>query len=104
MANIFLIASTAHAIVKVLASISPQQFCGIVSDNTGNTRLARALVTEDFPWIINMLDAPHHIQLMLKDIGNLPYFKLVSLGLCFKSSTRVINTAPIRPLNVAVQW
>ncbi|KAI0682828.1 hypothetical protein BC835DRAFT_1423949 [Cytidiella melzeri] len=61
--------------IKVLKTIGPERFCGIVSDNTGNTRVARATVVKEFSWIINLVDAPHHLQLMLKDIGNLPYFK-----------------------------
>ncbi|KAI0688084.1 ribonuclease H-like domain-containing protein, partial [Cytidiella melzeri] len=60
---------------KVLKTIGPERFCGIVSDNTGNTRVARAAVVKEYSWIINLVDAPHHLQLMLKDIGNLPYFK-----------------------------
>ncbi|KAI0695307.1 hypothetical protein BC835DRAFT_1273502, partial [Cytidiella melzeri] len=59
----------------VLNAIGPLLFRGIVSDNTGNTRLARAIVSKTFPWVMNLIDAPHHFQLMLKDIGGLHYFK-----------------------------
>ncbi|KAI0699260.1 ribonuclease H-like domain-containing protein, partial [Cytidiella melzeri] len=62
-------------IIKVLNAIGPLLFRGIMSDNTGNTRLARAIVSKTFPWVMNLIDAPHHFQLMLKDIGGLHYFK-----------------------------
>ncbi|KAI0087540.1 ribonuclease H-like domain-containing protein [Irpex rosettiformis] len=60
---------------KALTEIGPEKFRAIVSDNTGNTRLARSRITSRFEWMLNLVDAPHHIQLFMKDIGKLSYFQ-----------------------------
>lgn len=48
-----------------------------MSDNTGNTKLCRKMVVTRFPWIIDLPDPVHRLQLNQKDIGSLEYFKPV---------------------------
>lgn len=63
-----------------MTSIGPFRFAGTVSDNTGNTRKARATLHKEYPWVINMQDDCHELSLTLKEISKLPEFKEVSTG------------------------
>lgn len=47
----------------------------IVSDSTGNTRLARELVVAAIPTMFNLPDIVHFISNTIKDIVKLDYFK-----------------------------
>lgn len=66
-------------LVQIVEHIGPYRFRGLTSDNTGNTSVARELLVADYPWMFDLPDPVHRIQLMEKDIGNLEYFKPVSL-------------------------
>ncbi|KDN38659.1 hypothetical protein RSAG8_09334, partial [Rhizoctonia solani AG-8 WAC10335] len=77
---------------KHLQEIGPQRFSRIVSDNAGNTRAARALIEQEYPWIIPLQDACHHQSNTAKDIGQLPHFqsctsKMKSIATHFHMST-----------------
>jgi hypothetical protein len=50
----------------------------VVSDDAGNTRAARNLLAQQYPWLITLVDACHQQNNTAKDIGNLPYFRLCS--------------------------
>ena len=49
----------------------------VVSDSTGNTKAGRRKAVERFPTILDAGDCVHHIHLAIKDITNLPEFKMV---------------------------
>lgn len=55
--------------------IGPEKFACMVSDNAGNTRAARVLIEQEFPWIITLQDACHQQNNALKDIGQIAYFQ-----------------------------
>ncbi|KAG8752176.1 hypothetical protein FRC11_008645, partial [Ceratobasidium sp. 423] len=42
---------------KHLREVGPENFACIVSDNAGNTRAARTLIEQEYPWIIPLQDA-----------------------------------------------
>ncbi|CAG8732788.1 6431_t:CDS:2, partial [Acaulospora colombiana] len=58
----------------VIEMIGPKRFSGVCSDNTGNTKKARRLICNNYPWIINTLDSPHFLARTLSDICNLDVF------------------------------
>ncbi|EUC56504.1 DUF659 family protein [Rhizoctonia solani AG-3 Rhs1AP] len=77
---------------KHLREIGPENFSCIVSDNAGNTRAARTLIEQEYPWIISLQDACHHQSNAAKDIGQLLYFqlcisKMKSISTHFHTST-----------------
>ncbi|KIK77648.1 hypothetical protein PAXRUDRAFT_36763 [Paxillus rubicundulus Ve08.2h10] len=51
------------------------QFSGIMSDNTGNTRVAQKLVLQAVNTCIPMSDVCHHMSLLCKDLTRLDMFK-----------------------------
>ncbi|KAJ3799716.1 hypothetical protein GGU11DRAFT_653396, partial [Lentinula aff. detonsa] len=55
--------------------IGVEKFCGIVSDSTGNTCLARQLIIREFPTIIALPDVCHFLSLICKEIAKLDYFE-----------------------------
>ncbi|EIW74896.1 hypothetical protein CONPUDRAFT_159670 [Coniophora puteana RWD-64-598 SS2] len=59
---------------EIITHVGPSRFAGICSDNTGNTRVARRKIQEKFPWIINIPDSCHHINLLIQDICRLEVF------------------------------
>ncbi|KAF8593692.1 hypothetical protein BDV93DRAFT_584071, partial [Ceratobasidium sp. AG-I] len=61
-----------------ITDIGPDRFACVVSDNTGNTRAARNLLEQQYPWFTTLVDACHQQNNTAKDIGNLPYFRLCS--------------------------
>ncbi|QRW16066.1 hypothetical protein RhiXN_04067 [Rhizoctonia solani] len=77
---------------KHLREIGPKKFLCIVSDNAGNTRAARTLIEQEYPWIIALQDACHHLSNTAKDIGQLSHFqpcilKMKSVVTHFHTST-----------------
>ncbi|KDQ16586.1 hypothetical protein BOTBODRAFT_107033 [Botryobasidium botryosum FD-172 SS1] len=66
-------------ILKVMDSVGRERFSGIVSDNTGNTKLARELVAQEIPTIIILADPCHHLNNTIKDICKIGHFKEVSI-------------------------
>ncbi|VDB89447.1 unnamed protein product [Peniophora sp. CBMAI 1063] len=65
----------AEMLVELIRSIGPQNFSAITSDDTGNTRVARKRVQEEFPWILSLPDCCHRLHNTSKDIGKLPAFR-----------------------------
>jgi len=63
---------------QVIDQIGRQRFIAISSDNTGNTRLARQIVTCELPLAFNLPDPAHHLNNTWKDIANLSHFKDVT--------------------------
>lgn len=44
------------------------------SDNTGNTRIAREVISSIIPTVLNLPDPNHHLNNTWKEIADLPYF------------------------------
>jgi hypothetical protein len=65
-------------VLKVIDPIGRERFCAVSSDNTGNTRVAREILSARMPTLLNLPDPSHHINNTWKDIANLPYFKQVN--------------------------
>ena len=68
-----------YAVVKVLDCIGRENFAGISSDSTGNTKLAREIVAEAMPCIIILPDVCHLLNNTAKDIAKIPFFQDVGL-------------------------
>ncbi|KAF7303480.1 DUF659 domain-containing protein [Mycena indigotica] len=62
-------------LLGVIDDIGPLQFAALVSDDAGNTRVARELIAEKYPTIIALADAPHHLSNLVKDICKLAHFE-----------------------------
>lgn len=62
---------------QVIEHIGPERFCGISSDSTGNTTVARRRIAEEYPWIVILPDPCHRASLLAKDIGKRRVFKKV---------------------------
>jgi len=67
-----------------IVKIGTFRFCGVASDDAGNTNKGRRLICEEFPHILNMPDACHNLHNTCKDICNLDEFKPVSNKCLFK--------------------
>lgn len=68
----------------MLTKLGPEKVSGIVSDNTGNTRKARQLISKQFGHILNLQDCCHEMNLALLQISELEEFKDVS-GISLRS-------------------
>ncbi|KAF8887470.1 ribonuclease H-like domain-containing protein, partial [Gymnopilus junonius] len=60
---------------QVVEEIGKANISLICSDSTGNTRLGRRKVNEDYPTILDTGDCVHHIHNTMKDISKLPEFQ-----------------------------
>ncbi|KAH7918579.1 hypothetical protein BV22DRAFT_977380, partial [Leucogyrophana mollusca] len=67
---------------SVIVQVGPTLFSGICSDDTGNTRVARQKVQKKHPWIINMPDPCHRLNLLVKNICGLKEFQPVIKIIC----------------------
>ncbi|THH07564.1 hypothetical protein EW146_g9281 [Bondarzewia mesenterica] len=74
-------------LLSVIDKIGCQNFAGICSDNTGNTKLARELVVKEIPSIIVLADPCHRLNNLVKDICKLDHFSALI-------EDRVIETKP----------
>ena len=63
---------------KVIDPIGRERFSAVSSDNTGNTRVSREILSARMPTLLNLPDPSHHINNTWKDIANLPYFTQVN--------------------------
>ena len=62
----------ASKIKKIIDKIGVKKFSAIVTDNASNVRLAREIVTKDYPSILNLRCIAHFINLITKSIlGNI---------------------------------
>lgn len=57
--------------------IGVEKFIAISTDNTGNTRVAREILTSRLPNILNLPDPIHHLNNTLKDLSSLQIFAVV---------------------------
>ncbi|KIM56279.1 hypothetical protein SCLCIDRAFT_29720 [Scleroderma citrinum Foug A] len=60
---------------EIILQVGPQRFAVICSDNTGNVRVARKEVQKKYPWIINIPDPCHHLNLLVKDLCAIDFFQ-----------------------------
>jgi hypothetical protein len=71
----FLCPLHSHFHQQIIESIGPTRFSGMSSDNAGNTRLARQMLAELYPHVINLQDPCHKLSLAVASIGKLPEFQ-----------------------------
>ncbi|EUC60732.1 DUF659 family protein [Rhizoctonia solani AG-3 Rhs1AP] len=60
-----------------IVKIGTERFAAVISDNASNMRAGRALVADEFPNILNLQDAVHHLHNTCKDLCGLPAFAKV---------------------------
>ncbi|KAJ3510647.1 hypothetical protein NLJ89_g4557 [Agrocybe chaxingu] len=65
----------ADLVLSVMDLVGHDHFIAVSSDNTGNTRVARDILSKEVPLLLNLPDPAHHLNNTWKDIANLPYFK-----------------------------
>ena len=70
----------ASEIKKVIEKIGAKKFSAVVTDNASNVRLAREIISKEYPSILNLRCITHFINLIMKSIlGNtLLIFLLIS--------------------------
>jgi hypothetical protein len=69
----------ATEIKKIIDKIGAEKFSAIVTDNASNVRLAREIVTEEYPTILNLRCIAHFINLITKSIlGKILHFLILS--------------------------
>ncbi|KAB5589446.1 hypothetical protein CTheo_7114 [Ceratobasidium theobromae] len=83
---------TGEHLLAVVNSVGPMHFAAVTSDSAGNTRLARELLAERFPWLIILPDPCHQMNNTAKDICELDVFgdangKLRSIIRFFRKSS-----------------
>lgn len=64
----------------MIDTIGRARFAAVVSDNAGNTRVAREILCQDIDTLLNLPDPAHHLNNTVKEIGKLEYFSEVSLN------------------------
>ncbi|KAJ7587301.1 hypothetical protein C8J56DRAFT_786987, partial [Mycena floridula] len=57
-----------------IRAIGPEQFAGIVTDSTGNTKGSRTGAVEEFPTFLEFPDISHHTNCLIKDVVKIPHF------------------------------
>jgi hypothetical protein len=62
------------AAMQIIEEIGPNRFSAVTTDNAGNTRLARELLNEKYPYIEIFCDVCHHMSNTAKDICSLEVF------------------------------
>ena len=76
--------------------IGRQNFLGISSNSTRNTRLACELVVQECPWIVVLPDTCHLLNNTTKDISKIPFFSEVCLTTtgsgCLSQSNKITQT------------
>ncbi|KIK78533.1 hypothetical protein PAXRUDRAFT_28593 [Paxillus rubicundulus Ve08.2h10] len=65
----------AQMLLNAMDLVGRFRFSGITSDNTGNTRVARQLVSQEVKTCVPMSDVCHHLSLLCKDLTHLEMFK-----------------------------
>ncbi len=61
---------------KVVDEIGWERMSAIVTDSTGNTRLARQRFTTIIPTAFNLPDIAHFLNNLIKDLVRINYFKV----------------------------
>ena len=57
-----------NEIIKIVENIDPEKFAAIVSDNAPNAYVARRILYEKYPHILNIRCIAHSINLITKDL------------------------------------
>lgn len=71
----------ASEIKKILLKVGVDKFNAIVTDNAANVRLAREIVTKEFPGILNLRCIVHFINLITKSILGILYINYLTIFL-----------------------
>ncbi|EXX72572.1 hypothetical protein RirG_068030 [Rhizophagus irregularis DAOM 197198w] len=58
----------ASEIKDVLQKIGPDKFAAIVTDNAANCALAQSIISEKYPFIVNIHCIAHCVNLITKDV------------------------------------
>ncbi|KAJ7078626.1 ribonuclease H-like domain-containing protein, partial [Mycena crocata] len=66
----------ADMVLKVMKTVGVERFIAASSDEAGNTRGCRGIICTKVPTILDLPDPNHHLSNTVKDIVQLPYFKL----------------------------
>ncbi|KAJ7458998.1 ribonuclease H-like domain-containing protein [Mycena latifolia] len=66
----------ANMVMEAVQPIGIERFIAVSADSTGNTRGFRRIFCERVPTILDLADPNHHLSNTVKDIVQLPYFKL----------------------------
>ncbi|KAF8181466.1 hypothetical protein K438DRAFT_1601590 [Mycena galopus ATCC 62051] len=56
---------------QIFESLDPRRFSAIAGDGGPNVRAAKRLIVATFPWILNIYDPCHNLNLFMKDLGAL---------------------------------
>ena len=64
--------------LQVIDKIGRSCISSVLSDSTGNTKLARSLIVDEIPHILNLPDPEHHLNNTWKEIAGLEFFDKVS--------------------------
>jgi PII-like signaling protein len=54
-----------------LTTYGPTRYSAIAGDGGPNVRSAKIKINAEFPWILNIYDPCHNLNLFLKDLGKL---------------------------------
>ena len=57
-----------NEIIKIVENIGPEKLAAVVSDNAPDARVARKILCEKFPHILNIRCIAHSINLITKDL------------------------------------
>ncbi|KAG9077593.1 hypothetical protein FS749_010512 [Ceratobasidium sp. UAMH 11750] len=63
-----------EVLVNALKLVGAECYSAVTSDSAGNTRLAKELLADDFPWLIIFPDSCHQMNNTAKDICSLEIF------------------------------
>ncbi|KAJ7478934.1 hypothetical protein FB451DRAFT_1338656 [Mycena latifolia] len=66
----------ANMVMEAVQPIGIERFIAVSADSTGNTCGFRRIFCERVPTILDLADPNHHLSNTVKDIVQLPYFKL----------------------------
>jgi hypothetical protein len=53
---------------RIIMAVDPKKFSAIVTDNASSIVNARKLISEKYPYIVNMRYIVHFVNLIIKDI------------------------------------
>jgi hypothetical protein len=65
----------ANEIEKIIENIGLDKFAGVVTDGASNLRVARQIIHEKFPHILNIRCAAHSLNLIATDLVKISYIK-----------------------------
>lgn len=71
-----------HLFFQLFVIYNSTKYSAIAGDGGPNVQSAKIKITAHFPWILNIYDPCHNLNLFLKDLGKL--FKDVNCFISFK--------------------